>query len=98
MNAAFFSGLVDLPWWGCLLIALAMTHVTIVAVTILLHRCQIHHALVLHPLRAISSGSARQRRAKNSSGNSRTGADAPKRAAYGHWSNSHNGCVPTVEP
>jgi len=44
-----FSGLVDLPWWGYVLCALALTHVTIAAVTIYLHRCQAHRALELHP-------------------------------------------------
>ena len=45
-----FSGLLDLPWWGYALTALALTHVTIAAVTIYLHRCQAHRALELHPL------------------------------------------------
>jgi stearoyl-CoA desaturase (delta-9 desaturase) len=45
-----FSGLFDLPWWGCVLAALALTHVTIAAVTIFLHRHQAHRALDLHPL------------------------------------------------
>ena len=45
-----FSGLFDLPWWGYALVALALTHVTIAAVTIFLHRCQAHRALDLHPL------------------------------------------------
>ena len=45
-----FSGLLDLPWWGLILTALALTHVTIAAVTIYLHRCQAHRALELHPL------------------------------------------------
>jgi len=44
-----FSGLFDLPWWGYVVIALALTHVTIAAVTIYLHRCQAHRALDLHP-------------------------------------------------
>jgi len=44
-----FSGLLDLPWWGYLLCALGLTHVTIAAVTIYLHRCQAHRALELHP-------------------------------------------------
>jgi len=44
-----FSGLLDLPWWGYLLCALGLTHVTIAAVTIYLHRCQAHRALDLHP-------------------------------------------------
>src|SRR5256884_1065874 len=45
-----FSGWFDLPWWGLILTALALTHVTIAAVTIFLHRCQAHRALELHPL------------------------------------------------
>ena len=45
-----FSGWFDLPWWGVAVTALAMTHVTIAAVTIYLHRCQAHRALELHPL------------------------------------------------
>ncbi|MGH9578627.1 MAG: DesA family fatty acid desaturase, partial [Terriglobales bacterium] len=44
-----FSGLIDLPWWGYALVALGLTHVTIAAVTIFLHRCQAHRALDLHP-------------------------------------------------
>jgi stearoyl-CoA desaturase (Delta-9 desaturase) len=44
-----FSGLLDLPWWGYVLCALGLTHVTIAAVTIYLHRCQAHRALDLHP-------------------------------------------------
>jgi stearoyl-CoA desaturase (delta-9 desaturase) len=45
-----FSGLFDLPWWGYALVALGLTHITIAAVTIYLHRCQAHRALELHPL------------------------------------------------
>ena len=44
-----FSGLLDLPWWGHAIAALALTHVTIVAVTVFLHRHQAHRALDLHP-------------------------------------------------
>jgi stearoyl-CoA desaturase (delta-9 desaturase) len=47
-----FAGLIDLPWWGYVLVALALTHVTIAAVTIFLHRCQAHRALDLHPIPA----------------------------------------------
>ena len=43
-----FPGIVDLPWWAYLLIALVLTHVTIAAVTIFLHRHQTHRALDLH--------------------------------------------------
>ncbi|OGZ06524.1 MAG: fatty acid desaturase [Candidatus Lloydbacteria bacterium RIFCSPLOWO2_01_FULL_50_20] len=45
-----FSGIFPLPWWGALLIALAFTHVTIVAVTIYLHRHITHRAVLLHPV------------------------------------------------
>jgi len=44
-----FSGLLDLPWWGYVLATLGMTHVTIVSITIYLHRHQAHRALDLHP-------------------------------------------------
>ncbi|BCM24048.1 DesA family fatty acid desaturase [Methyloradius palustris] len=42
--------LIDLPWWGYIVVALAFTHITIAAVTIYLHRCQAHRALELHPI------------------------------------------------
>jgi len=45
-----FNGLLDLPWWGFVLVALGLTHVTIAAVTIFLHRNQAHRSLDLHPL------------------------------------------------
>jgi stearoyl-CoA desaturase (delta-9 desaturase) len=44
-----FSGLFDLTWWELALVALALAHVTIAAVTIYLHRHQAHRALDLHP-------------------------------------------------
>jgi len=44
------QGLIDLPWWGYALVVLGLTHVTIAAVTIFLHRCQAHRALDLHPV------------------------------------------------
>jgi len=47
-----FSGLFDLPWWGLVLVTLGLTHVTIAAVTIYLHRHQAHRALDLHPVPA----------------------------------------------
>lgn len=43
-------GLFDLPWWGYVLITLGLTHITIAAVTIFLHRSQAHRALDLHPV------------------------------------------------
>jgi stearoyl-CoA desaturase (delta-9 desaturase) len=42
-------GLIDLPWWGYVVVTLALTHVTIAAVTIYLHRSQAHRGLDLHP-------------------------------------------------
>src|SRR5688500_20395488 len=45
-----FSGVYDLPWWVYVVYALVVTHITIAAVTIYLHRHQAHRALELHPL------------------------------------------------
>jgi stearoyl-CoA desaturase (delta-9 desaturase) len=45
-----FSGLLDFSWWGYIVAALVLTHITIAAVTIYLHRCQAHRALELHPV------------------------------------------------
>ena len=42
------NGLIDLPWWGYILTALGLTHITIAAVTIYLHRHSAHRALELH--------------------------------------------------
>src|SRR5260221_13140559 len=50
IESVLFSGLLDLPWWGYAIAALALTHITIAAVTIYLHRHQAHRALDLHPL------------------------------------------------
>jgi len=49
VDLTLFSGVFDLPGWGCVVAALALSHVTIVAVTVFLHRHQAHHALDLHP-------------------------------------------------
>jgi len=43
-------GLMPLPWWGYIVFALVVTHVTIACVTIFLHRSQAHRALELHPV------------------------------------------------
>ena len=43
-------GLLDLPWWGYLVVTLVLTHITIASVTIFLHRAQAHRALDLHPI------------------------------------------------
>lgn len=44
------DGLIDLPWWGYVLVALGLSHITIASVTIFLHRHQAHRALDLHPV------------------------------------------------
>ncbi|WP_341315745.1 fatty acid desaturase [Paraburkholderia sp. IMGN_8] len=50
-SLAFFShGLLSLLWWQILLTTLVLTHITIVSVTVYLHRCQAHRALDLHPV------------------------------------------------
>jgi stearoyl-CoA desaturase (delta-9 desaturase) len=43
-----FSGFIDLPWWGYIVVTLTLTHITIASVTIFLHRHQAHRALNLH--------------------------------------------------
>ena len=43
-------GLIPLPWWGYVVVALVLTHITIASVTIFLHRSQAHRGLDLHPV------------------------------------------------
>ncbi len=43
-------GLIALPWWGYILYGFIVTHITILAITIFLHRHQAHRALELHPI------------------------------------------------
>lgn len=50
MNLNWLNGLLDLPWWGNIIAALILTHITIASVTIFLHRHQAHRALDLHPI------------------------------------------------
>lgn len=44
------EGILALSWWQILLIGVVTTHMTIVTVTIYLHRCQTHRSLTLHPI------------------------------------------------
>ena len=44
-----YLGVLELPWWGYVLVTLALTHITIASVTIYLHRHSAHRALDLHP-------------------------------------------------
>jgi len=46
------NGALAATWWQVLLATLVMTHITIAAVTIFLHRAQAHRALELHALPA----------------------------------------------
>ncbi len=39
----------ELAWWQVLLFTLALTHITMISVTVFLHRHQAHRALDLHP-------------------------------------------------
>jgi stearoyl-CoA desaturase (delta-9 desaturase) len=48
--SAYLNGLIDLPWWGYVVVTLVLTHITIASVTIFLHRAQAHRALDLHPM------------------------------------------------
>jgi stearoyl-CoA desaturase (delta-9 desaturase) len=43
------GGVLGLSWWQVVLATLLLTHITIAAVTIFLHRSQAHRALDLHP-------------------------------------------------
>lgn len=43
-------GLIQLPWWGYLIVLGVFTQITVFSVTIYLHRCQAHRALDLHPV------------------------------------------------
>lgn len=44
------SGVVDMPWWGYVIVTLVFTHITIAAITIYLHRHSAHRALELHAI------------------------------------------------
>jgi stearoyl-CoA desaturase (Delta-9 desaturase) len=50
LDISILNGLIDLPWWGYIVFAIAITHVTIAAVTIFLHRAQAHRGLDLHAI------------------------------------------------
>jgi stearoyl-CoA desaturase (Delta-9 desaturase) len=47
---SWVNGVLDLPWWGYVVITGIMTHITIAAVTIYLHRLSAHRALEVHPV------------------------------------------------
>ena len=43
------GGLLQLSWWQIVLVTLVITHITIVSVTVFLHRSQAHRGLDIHP-------------------------------------------------
>lgn len=43
------NGLLNLPWWGYILVTLGLVHVTVTGVTLYLHRDATHRGLDLHP-------------------------------------------------
>src|SRR5690348_1947333 len=43
-------GILHLSWWGYIVAALILTQITIMSITIYLHRCQAHRAVDLHPI------------------------------------------------
>ena len=45
----WYDGLLGLTWWQIALVTLALTHGTIVCVTVYLHRFSAHRAMELHP-------------------------------------------------
>ena len=45
-----YFGIIELPWWGYVVLTLILTHISIAGVTIYLHRHQAHRALDLSPL------------------------------------------------
>jgi stearoyl-CoA desaturase (delta-9 desaturase) len=64
-------GWLNLSWWQLVLVTLAMTHITIVSVTVFLHRHQAHRALDLHPMASHFSASGSGSRPGRSPGNGR---------------------------
>ncbi len=44
------SGIIKIEWWEALLISLAYTHITIISVTLYLHRSQAHRSVEFHPV------------------------------------------------
>jgi stearoyl-CoA desaturase (delta-9 desaturase) len=43
-------GALQLQWWQMILVTLVLTHITMISVTVFLHRHQAHRALDLHPI------------------------------------------------
>lgn len=52
MNMHWLFGLTNAPWWVMVIYVLVMAHITMVSITVYLHRHQAHRALELHPMMA----------------------------------------------
>jgi stearoyl-CoA desaturase (delta-9 desaturase) len=50
VSSLLAGGLIDASWWQMVLVTLAITHLTIVSVTLFLHRAQAHRAMELHAI------------------------------------------------
>ena len=50
MDLSFLYGILDLSFWGYVLVAFVMVQVTIMGVTVYLHRDAAHRSLELHPV------------------------------------------------
>jgi stearoyl-CoA desaturase (delta-9 desaturase) len=46
---SFYGVFNHMPWWGYIVYTLVVTHITMISITIFLHRAQAHRALDLHP-------------------------------------------------
>lgn len=49
---AYFFGLLNLSWWQYIVVTLVLMHVTVISITLYLHRTAAHSALELHPIAA----------------------------------------------
>ncbi len=47
---SLISGVIDMPWWGYVVVTLVLTHISIASITIYLHRHSAHRALELHSI------------------------------------------------
>ncbi len=48
----FYGLLSNMPWWGYVIITLILTHITMISVTVFLHRSQAHRSVDLHSIPA----------------------------------------------
>ncbi len=46
---SFYGVFSHMPWWGYVVYTVVVTHITMIAITVFLHRSQAHRAVDLHP-------------------------------------------------